>query len=333
MFNLGTIRAIGMLAVVALGIGFLANAQAEDKKVNEVWELPFEEGKAPPKAGPGEIWCLVTKPAEYKTITKTVTTLPETFYYEIVPAKFEMKEETVVVEPEKKIPVVTPAKYETKTVQKLLKEATVRYEIVPATYEWVEEEVQVKSAGETLSVSQASYKTVTEKVLVKEAHKEWHKIDCDEQGVIISRRESKDDCYHLIEVPAQYQTVTKQVLTNDGAESKGTTAAQTQKIKVQKVKTPSEVKKVEVPAEYQTVTVQEMVAPATVTYQTIPAKTAQVKKSVQVAPESQVKRTIPVKTGTVTCQELASPATLVWRKKKGDVVKKYGSIPGDVASK
>jgi hypothetical protein len=33
-------------------------------------EVPFQEGKEPPPCKPGEGWCLVTKPATYKIVSK-----------------------------------------------------------------------------------------------------------------------------------------------------------------------------------------------------------------------------------------------------------------------
>lgn len=325
---------VGVVAIMALAL--IANAAgAADKsdKSDKVEEVPFEEGKAPPQAKDGEIWCLVTKPSQYKTVTEQVQVRAATFYYETLPPKYEWREEKVLVEPEKKQAVVIPAQYKSEVVKQLVKEQHTVYEIVPAQYECVEEDMVVRAEGESLDVQGEQYKTESEKVLVEPARVEWKKVDCDDKGVIIQRRESKDDCYTLIEIPAKYQTITKYVKSGEIKESKQSIASVTKKVKVCKLVKDAEVKKTVVPAEYREVEKQVVASPAKVNYETIPARYETIKKLVQVGEESKVKVEVPAKSETITKQVLESPAQLVWRKRRGDPVKKYGSIPGELVQR
>jgi hypothetical protein len=306
-------------------------------------EVPFVEGQKPPPAQEGEIWCLVTKPAITRKVTEQAMVRTGTFYYESVPAKYAHKEETVMIEPEKRVAIPVPGVTKKEMVRKMVKPETIDYQVIPAQYEWVDEVVEVTPEKESIVVSDARYKTVTEQVLVEPARTEWKKIDCDEKGVVIHRRESKDDCYHIITIPAKYQTVARQVLDKDLSTDTQRVRGASKSIKIQKVVKEPEIKKVIVPAQYEMVETEVVVTPPTVRYETIPAKYEQVRKLVMVEPEQKQKVEVPPKYEIVTKEIVDQPAMLVWRRKKGDftppapkkeivekpaVVERYGSIPG-----
>jgi hypothetical protein len=327
-------------AICFVGMGLLAaetvTVKAKDVKElkdGNVVELPFVEGKEPPKAEDGAMWCLVTKPAEMRTVCKEVLIRPATFYYEVVPAVYEDKTEQALLEPEKKFIATTPATFKTERVRRLVKEESYRLEVCEPQYGQVDECIVVKPAYEEECVIPAQYKTTSQVVETAPAHIEWRKVDCDEKGVVISRRESKDDCYTIIQIPARCETVVRQELVSEARVEKRQIPAVMETRKITKMIKPAETRKVVIPAQYEEVCQEVMVTPAANKVETIPAKYQTVTRKVMVKPEGQRKVEVPAKYETLSIQEMVSPAQLVWRKRAAcvEVKKKYGSFPGGEA--
>jgi len=303
-------------------------------------EIPFKEGEIPPAPGDAYAWCLVTKPPVYKTVTERVLVQPASFYYEVVPAKYETVEEQVMVQAEQKIATVVPAEYKTEKVTKMIKEESTRLEVVPAQYELVDEQVLAVAEGVREEVIPAKYKTETKQILISEAHVEWVEHDCSDSGAKITLREVKDKCYKLINVPAEYKTVSTTVMEEEPKTVKTVIPAQYKTIKVQKVVKPAQTVTVKIPAEFAEVEQQVIAKPATVTYSTIPAKYETVKKFKLVEPESKKKMEIPAKYEEISHQVLDQAAVRVWRKscqpgpvkapksRVQKVVEKLGDLPG-----
>lgn len=290
-------------------------------------EIPFKEGETPPPPGDGWAWCLVTKPAVIKTVQEQIQIRPATFFYETVPAVLAEKEEKVLVEPAKKIVVTVPATFKTQKITKVVAPEKTELQVVPAQYEWVEEEIPATGAYSEKTVQSATYEAKTEQVLLVPEHTEWKRIDCGDIHNVI-RRESKDECYTLVKIPAKYGTVTKQSLAADNKVGERAVAATTRKIKVQKLVKEAEVKKVTVPAVTETYEETVVDVPASTREETIPERWETIKKMVVVSPESKKKVDVPAKFEVVNKEVLESPATLVWRKGKAPSPKKYPSVPG-----
>lgn len=203
---------------------------------------------------------LKVMPATYKEVEEEVEITPATTRVETVPATYRTETEQVLTKAEsvRYEPLALPLKTITEELER--SEASERLEVVPATYRTVTERVVVREAGERLEAVPAVYETVTERVQVAEATREWKrgrawigralevkpvrgftvgsdgKVDgsrVDGQWQTLDPNTVDDDVMCLVEIPAQYETVTRQVL-----------------------KTPATVRKVEVPAEYATVTRQ-----------------------------------------------------------------------------
>ncbi len=87
----------------------------------------------------GEIMCLVTIPAEYKTVTKRVVKVPPRTITKVIPAVTEQVEKRVMIEPPTTRKVVVPAEMRTVSVRKLVTPAEVRKIEIPAQYETVYE--------------------------------------------------------------------------------------------------------------------------------------------------------------------------------------------------
>lgn len=204
----------------------------------------------PPNAKTGECYSRVLTPATYRTETKEVLKREAGYRIEVSHPTYEWVTERVLV-----------------------KEASEVAELVPAKYEWQTERVLVKDAHEHLKTIPAVYETKTEKVLVKAAYTTWKKG----RGPIERINNSTGEIMCLVEVPAEYKTITSKVLVSPGrvetqhhdAEYKDikrrvmveapkmvkrTIPAEYKTIKVQKIAQKAQENRIEIPAQYQTVT-------------------------------------------------------------------------------
>jgi hypothetical protein len=315
---------IHYLAVAAMPLAFsAANLAAADMPD----EVIFTEGAEPPASVPGEAWCLVTKPATYRTVTEQVTVRPATFYMEIIPARYETRQETVLVSPESKRAMVVQAKYRTERIQQLVRPETTRTEVVPAQFEWVDEVVLVRAEGKRLETSDPTFKIVSEQVQIEPARTYWKKVPCADKH----ERVEADTCFCLCETPAKFVTVTKQVLDRPGDTREVAVPSITKIVKIYKMVGDEKINKVIVAAEYATIEREVVDTPSTVEYQTVPARFETIQKSVQVEPAKQQRIELPAKLETQSRVVLDQPSTMVWRKYRcdcKDIVKKYESVPG-----
>lgn len=304
-------------------------------------------------AGGGEMWCLVTKPPCMKQSTRQVLVRPATFYNEVTPAEYGPQAQQMLCEPEKTFIATVPAAFRTEKVRRLVKEESFRLEVCEPQYEQVNESILVKPAYTTECVIPAEYKTECEQIETAPAHIEWRKVDCDERGVVIqrreprgicdrhprgncdttcvtTRRESRDDCYTTYEVPARIETVTRQVLVSPARVDKREVAAVYENRCVTKMTTPATTRKVVIPAQYEEVCQEVMVTPAINKTETIPAKFQTVTRQVIVKPAGLKRVEVPAKFETVTFEEMVSPAQLVWQRTAGcpEIVKRYDCFPG-----
>ncbi|RXJ69471.1 hypothetical protein CS022_23815 [Veronia nyctiphanis] len=147
-------------------------------------------------------------------------------------------------------------KFENVNEQVLVSDASETIVPIPASYRTVEKQILVKEASSRVETVPAVYETVGEQVIDKPAHQVWKKGT----GAIQKIDESTGEIMCLVDVPATYRTVYKQVL-----------------------KTPATSRTVEIPAVYETVKVQELVTPASETRTAVPAKYTNVSKKKQVS--------------------------------------------------
>jgi len=248
-----------------------------------------------PDAKPGECYAKVVIPAQFKTETEEVVVKEPTERIEIIPAKYEwVKEKVLIKEASQKLVTIPatyetitekvevqpeslswhtslranaplanpalleaakaggvdldsatpgmcfhehlkPAQYETRTEKVLVSEASEKVEVIPAKYEWVEEKVLVKEASQKEIAVPPVYETVTEKVMVEPAKTVWKKG----RGLVEKIDHTTGEIMCLVEIPAQYKTV-----------------------KVRKLVSAPQEKRVEIPAKYKTVTKRVKVADA-----------------------------------------------------------------------
>ena len=231
----------------------------------------------PPNAKTGECYARILTPAVYRTETKDL--LKKAADYRIR---------------------TTKPTYRWETERVLVKEASEIAQLVPARYEWRTETVLIKDAFEHLKTIPAVYETQSEKVLVKAAYTTWKKG----RGPIEKMNNSTGEIMCLIEVPAEYKTVSAKVVVSSARTEKISYPATYKDIKKRvMVESPQMIKKV-IPAQY---------------------KTIKVKKVDQVAKEQRIE--IPAVYQTVTNRVKVSDSELEWRSilcetnTTGDVVR------------
>ena len=234
----------------------------------------------------------------------------------LIPAKIETVTERVLVQPEGQRLVTTPEKYGTETQRVLVQEESERIEVVPATYKTVTERVMVSPEQTSLVTVPAKYETRSERILVKDAYTTWKKG----RGPIERIDSATGEIMCLVEVPAEYRTVTKRVQV-----------------------APPSTREVTKPAVYRTVTKRVVDRPASTRTVKIPAKYSTVKvRKVTQAPSTKT-ITIPAKYSTVTKKKVISESRLEWREilcetnTTGDVVRRLqralaanGHSPGPI---
>lgn len=218
----------------------------------------------PSDARPGECYAKVFVPPVYKTVEESVIVQEATEKMEIIPAEYDWVEEDIIVEEASERLEVIPAKYDMVEEKVLVQPTSVREERVPEEYEWVEE-----------------------KVLVKSAHTLWKKG----RGLIEQVDNATGEIMCLVEIPAEYKTVRKQVL-----------------------KKPASVETVKIPAEYHTMGKKVMVRPPSTRTVKIPAKYETVRVKKMVKPEQKKISDVPAEYDTVTKEVLVSEGKAAWRK-------------------
>ncbi|MBT8401820.1 MAG: peptidoglycan-binding protein [Rhodothermia bacterium] len=255
----------------------------------------------PDNAKAGECYARVATPPQFKTESERVLKRDASFRIEVTPATFNTVTERVLVkEGGEKIILVdesgNPLKGNVKPVVRTLSDGTV--EVSPTGYKTVTERVLVQDSYETIEeVSPAIYETVTERMMVSPARTEWKPSNgriygnavADGSGELITKSDSKTgEVMCLVEIPAEYKTVTKRVL-----------------------KEPAKTRTVTVPAEYKTVTKQIPTKVYTKTVSTPPAYDTVSRKVVdREASERRIE--IPAEYETVTRRVKVADGEVKW---------------------
>ena len=315
---------------------FEAEKQADaerDVTPPEAIETAVRSSVGPEDAKPGECYARVLIPAVYETTNERLEVKPESQRIEIIPARYEVVQKQVEVKPETTRLEVIPAKYETVQEQVVIKPATKKLVIVPAVYETVEEEVIVKPAVTRKKPVPAVFDKVEETILIEPARTEWRLgSEIETSGsvalasasqtierfgdfkVLDTRIESTGELMCLVEIPAKYETITKEVLV-----SAATTVievvepAVTETVTKTVLVTPATTREVLIPAEYDTIEVTRLVEPAREEPKTIPAEYRTVSVTELVEPAREEPVTIPAEYETVTSTRQVREETFDWR--------------------
>jgi hypothetical protein len=218
-----------------------------------------------PNAAPGECFARAHYEAEYRTDTEQVLKRAATRNVKVIPARFVEAEEVVTI-----------------------REASTKLELVPATYKTVTEGIVVAPASKRLETIPGGMESVTERVLVQPARSVW------KRGVNIAGLPTKQDAdgevLCLVEEPAVYKTVTRQV------------------------RKPDTVREIDVPEVRQTVNKTVVDTPANAREIAIPAVTKVVKVRKLVEPAREVSEDVPAEYEKVSRKTLVQPAGWQWKQ-------------------
>ncbi|GHS91657.1 hypothetical protein FACS1894139_08550 [Planctomycetales bacterium] len=315
-------QGIMMTSNVEADAGLVGGANAVVKtatasaNVQEGLEVPFIEGRGAPRPVAGYAWCLVTKSAEYLDKVTETLVRPETYYTKCVPAEYAVQDCRIMVCPPKKIAYAVPAKVTCKKIKVLVEEAQVSYSIIPAEYKYVEKELDVQPSTTAKVWIPAVYKTVEEKIMVKPPMRKVGEGACVGQ-----KANSEGDpalCVTSEYSPAEYVTITKEVLVKEGELVDSPLAGRKQTVKVKVLSKPAEVKECVIPPKYEEIAVAEVSEGSGVEFKSIPAVYKSIKRLVMVKPETSVQVKVPAKYESRLQKVLASPEIMVWRLVKKD---------------
>ena len=302
----------------------------------------FPGDQMPSNAKAGECFAKVVRPAQFRTDMNRKLVKEASERIETVPAKYEtVKEKVLVKEASERIEIlppvykavkvrvqseeiqeVVPAVYDTVKEKVLVKEASTRLEEVPAVYEDVEEKVLLKPASRKAIEIPAVYESVTEKKLVREAYTTWkpgtssniQKVDASTGQIMC-----------LVEIPAEYQTITKQVLKSPASVRYEDIPAEYQTVKKTVLKSPAATKTVQIPAEYAEREVKKLVKPATTVTKVVPVDyEREIMTVVQPATEKRIP--VPAEYGEREVTKLVAAAKEV----RVPVPAEYADVPQEV---
>ncbi len=242
--------------IAALQVAILEARQNAGKSVTKEVIVAGASSLYPPNAKPGECFARV-----------------------LIPAKYEMQKEQVLAKEASENVTVIPAKYKTVTKKILVKEAGERLIAVPATYTKVTEKVLVAEASERLTKVPATYETIREKILVKDAHTAWRKG----RGPVEKLNNLTGEILCLVNVPAQYRTITKKVLKTPATTKSSPIPAKYKTVSRTVLDQPATTRVVPIPAIYKTVKVRELVEPASVKRSVVPERYQSITKKIKVS--------------------------------------------------
>lgn len=207
----------------------------------------------------------------------------------LLPEIAQQVPETVLVKPESTEIRLVPAEFETYTEQVLVRAETVEFVTIPATYTTVTEEVLVQPEYTETVVIPAEYETYTEEVLIRPAYTTWKpgtglfgRADAPASTALGSSGTSvaTGELLCRVEVPAEYDTVTRTRLVSDERTEIRSVPARYETITKQVVATPARIEEKVVPAVYDTVEKRRQVRAAREETVVIPAEYRTVNKRV-----------------------------------------------------
>lgn len=233
----------------------------------------------PTNPEPGKCYVRCTTPDVYVNETVSIEVKPAYKRLRVVPAEYKTVTERVLVKEESKKLRIIPATYTTETVSYIKKQDASNLEIIPAS---------LRSSSETVEI--------------KPAYAQWElgsaAPDCDSSN--------PDDCRYWCYkgYPAEFETVSTQVLANDAS-----------------------TRAVRIPEQTASYTRQVVAEPARVVEETVPAVYDEIVKTVLVKDATTVEETVPAEYRTVTKEVLNQKGGLTtWREVECALVE-YQALP------
>ena len=255
--------------------------------------------------------------ASTERLTETVVSKEASQRLEVVPAVYETQTVTIEVQPASYELEMVPAVYETKEDVYVTKEASHSLSIVPGTFGSQDITYNRKDYGSSLRVVPATFTQDSEVIETKAASAQWQMSerapDCQSSD--------PNDCRYWCfkEIPAQYQTVSKTLLSTnasvirtpdcaDNSDGKNCGDATYKRVTVA---TPPSTRKNDIAQKTTTVKRTVMVTPPSTRQIAIPAKTRTYKKVVMVTPPTTRVIAIPQETITINKTVITPESTRV----------------------
>jgi len=297
---LGTSCLMGLSACADLGFGDLELADAFTGAPSRASLVAAGEEFGPTNAKPGECYAKVTKPAEFRRELSQVVVTPATTRIETIPATYKTAQVQEVVTPATVRTETVPATFKRELQQVQVTPAETKTQKIPAQFSTVSEEVVVTPASTRSVEVPAVYETVSERVKVKDAYTTWkpggqiYAVGASALGgTILSNQQSASGVMCLVEIPAEYKTVTKRVLVSPATTRVETIPATTKTVTRRVVDTPEQIQTIPIPAEFKTVEVRVVDQPETVREIPVPAVTRMISRRVIDQPERTISIPVP----------------------------------------
>ncbi len=227
-------------AVVVLGAG-AAGAQG----------LAIVASDLPPNAVPGHCYGKLLVPEQYETYSENVIDTAQHTDLRVVPAVYGEDVQQVIAT-----------------------EARVEYETIPATYKTITETITVRPATVRKVTVPAVYAEETEQVLVSEAHTVWKRGARSPSDIVVpgtSKILPTGEVICLVQVPAEYRTVTRKVIRQAETTRDIIEPAVTTTITRQVIERAARVVEHQIPATYKTIRITKLITAEHVEQIVIPA--------------------------------------------------------------
>jgi hypothetical protein len=175
------------------------------------------------------------------TVVKATTNANATQIAALQNADYNVVSEKVILKPESIVKEVIPATFRTVTEQIMVREA----HRVGAVMQTVTEQVLVKPASQRIVIEPAVWQTVTKTIVIQEACKGKPQIT----KTYIQSELVTPAMEHLVEVSAEYRTITRYVVQTPGTGAD--VPAEYQTVTKTVVYTPDAVREITLRAEFQ----------------------------------------------------------------------------------
>lgn len=177
----------------------------------------------------------------------TTATADSTCYAQVlVPGVFQAAEEKVVTFEGSPLYQTTPVQLGYGERKIKVADAYVEYEIIPAVFDEVTETVEIERERTEVETFPATYRTETKRVKTKEASVQWNPA-C---APVVSDDASSIPPACLLETPAEYQEVTRELIATPARTVKRVIPGKTQTVTRKVLVEPAKVVRKEIPAVY-----------------------------------------------------------------------------------
>lgn len=262
-----------------------------------------------------EMTKLVKVPAVYKTVNEKILVKEESTRIIPIPAEYEIVSEKILVKPETRNIVIEPATYETVTEPVEVSGPYTVQQPIPASFNTVEEIYEIEPAYEKVENLKPIIALKTETTEIKPATIKWVKKEGN--GTCLAADPRECDVWCLIEVPAEYQTITKEInmgcdgsgIPNSGCTHTVTVPAKMGVRNKTVVASSPSFKTEMIPAEYSTVTKTVLKNAATTKEAVIPAVYNTIEKSVIKKKATYREETIPAEYKDISKVVMVTPET------------------------